>query len=393
MTDAQLLREYATAGSEEAFAQLVSRYAGLVHAAAVRQTGKPDWAQDVTQAVFVLLARKAGALSPDIVVAGWLMRATRFAASDLLRSERRRLARETAAFHMNDPSESGALSSSESGRLWDRIAPVLDACLARLREGDRDALLLRYFQNRSLAEVGASLGVAEDAARKRVTRALDRLRSELARQGAVASAAALPELLLREAAPAVPGPMVGSTVSAALASPGSHAARVLGLSESLARNMTWTGLKVWFAAAGAAMLVLGAGWWAFPSNPAAPRSAEVLADGDYRVAGFPDPRVVHQFIRDLQRELRAGDRTGVARRIRYPLEVHGREMDGAVGGEAAVLAAFERLFTESVAGEILKCPAQRLHCTADGVMIGGGSIWIAPAPGSGHPQIALVNLP
>ncbi|MBX3731097.1 MAG: sigma-70 family RNA polymerase sigma factor [Verrucomicrobiae bacterium] len=390
-TDAQLLQEYARSGSEPAFGELVTRHAGMVHAAALRQTGNPDWAEEVTQAVFVLLARKAGSLSPDTILAGWLMRATRFAASDLLRGERRRLARETTAFQMNDPSESG--SASESGRLWDRIAPVLDACLARLREGDRNALLLRYFQNRSLAEIGASLGIAEDAARKRVTRALDRLRSELARDGTVASVAALPDLLLQEAAPAVSAPLVKSAVSAALASAGPDSVRVLGLSRSLARDMKWAGLNVWFATAGAAVALLAATWWAIPSRPVASSSAEVLADGDYRAAGFPDPRVVHRFIRDLQRDLRAGDRERVARSIRYPLAVRGRGLDGVVAGEAAVLDAFERLFTESVAGEILKCPAQRLHCTADGVMIGSGSIWIAPAPESGHPQIALVNLP
>jgi len=391
MTDAQLLRDYAGSGSEAAFAELVGRYAGLVHAAALRQTGNSDWAEEVTQAVFVLLARKAGTLSPDTVLAGWLMRATRFAASDLLRSERRRLARETAAYQMNDRAESE--SSSEGGRLWDRIAPVLDACLARLREGDRNALLLRYFQNRSLAEVGTSLGVAEDAARKRVTRALDRLRAELARQGAVASTAVLPEILLREAAPTASGPLIGSTVSAALAPAASAGSRVAGLSESVARDMTWAGLKVWLAAAASAAALLGAGWWVMPGGAGRASAAEVLSDGDYRVAGFPDARVVHGFIRDLQRDLRNGDREQVARRLRYPLTVHGRGFDQPVAGETAVLAAFERVFTESVAGEILKCPAQRLHCTEEGVMIGGGSIWIAPDPGTGHPQIALVNLP
>ncbi|MBL9174627.1 MAG: sigma-70 family RNA polymerase sigma factor [Verrucomicrobiales bacterium] len=392
-TDAQLLREFAATDSESAFTELVGRHGPAVHAAALRQTGNPHHAEEVTQAVFLLLARKAAALSGQAVLIGWLMKATQFAARDLLRGERRRLERETTAYHMNESLEPSMAADPDSERLWDRISPVLDGCLARLREADRNAILLRFFQNRSLAEVGGALGVAEEAARKRVNRALERLRSELQRDGAVASLAVLPELLSRQAVPTGPSELVGSTVSAVLRSGGDGGVRAAALSKSLGRDLAWSGLRVWFAtAATAAVLVGGVLWvgetvWSRVSTPL------VTADGDYRVAGFPDPRVVHRFIRDLQRELRAGERETVARWIRYPLKVHGRGTVSAVEGPSGVLASFERVFTESVAGEILKCPAQRLHCTPEGVMIGGGSVWIAPEPGTGEPRIALINLP
>ncbi|HAB19462.1 MAG TPA: sigma-70 family RNA polymerase sigma factor [Verrucomicrobiota bacterium] len=391
MTDAQLLREFAATGSEAAFTDLVNRHAGPVHAAALRQTGDPHLAEEVTQAVFVLLARKATAISPDALLLGWLLRATRYAASDLLKSERRRRARETAAYQMNDHAEPE--TAHETVRLWDRIAPVLDGCLARLREKDRNALLLRFFQNQSLSEVGSSLGVAEEAARKRVNRALDKLRTELQRDGAVASLAVLPELLSQQAVPATPGGLVGSTVSAAMAKGAERVTRVTTLSQAVAREMTWSSLRTWLATAGTAVALLGGGVWVGQTLFARDVAAAVLANGDYRIAGFNDPRVVHQFIRDLQRELRAGERDAVARFVRYPLRVNGAGFNRSITSETAVLESFERVFTESVAGEILKCPAQRLHCTKDGVMIGGGSVWIAPVPGTGEPRIALVNLP
>jgi RNA polymerase sigma factor (sigma-70 family) len=390
-TDAQLMREFTATDSEEAFTELVSRHGGTVYAAALRQTANPHLANEVTQAVFILLARKAKSMSGEAVLIGWLMKATQFASRDLLRSERRRLERETAAYQMNEPLETP--SSGEASRLWDRIAPVLDGCLARLREADRHALLLRFFQNQSLAEVGAALGVAEDAARKRVNRALDKLRSELQRDGAVTSLAMLPGLLSTQATTTAPGGLVGSTVSAALGTGAGDIARAAALSRSLAWDMTWSGLRVWFATAGTALALLGGGVWVGQTLWAGTQSTAGTANGDYREAGFSDPRVVHQFIRDLQRQLRAGERDTVAGYIRYPLQVNGGGTPVIIREPTALLSLFERVFTESVAGEILKCPAQHLHCTADGVMIGGGSVWVAPEPGTGHPQIALINLP
>ena len=393
MTDAQLLREFAATGSESAFTDLVGRHGAAVYAAALRQTRNPHLAEEVTQAVFLLLARKAEALSGQAVLIGWLMKATQFAARDLLRSERRRLERETTAYHMNRTLETPLADDPDSGHLWDRIAPVLDGCLARLREADRNAILLRFFQNRPLAEVGSSLGIAEEAARKRVNRALERLRTELQRDGAAASLAILPELLTRQAVPTGPGELVGSTVSAVFRSSGESAVRTVALSKSLARDLAWAGVRVWFATTATVVVLVGGGIWEGEVSWSRASVPLLTADGDYRVAGFSDPRVVHQFIRDLQRELRTGEREAVARLARYPLKVNGRGTVSALEGPSTVLASFERVFTESVAGEILKCPAQRLHCTSEGVMIGGGSVWIAPEPGTGEPRITLVNLP
>ncbi len=211
--DAELLRAYVESGSEAAFAALVERHKGLVYASALRQTGEASLAEEITQTVFIVLARKAGTLKPGTLLSGWLFRATRFAACDALKMERRRLRREHEASLMNphDPDP-----RSEEAVAWQEIAPVLDESLANLSEADRHALLLRFFEQRKLADVGQALGLSEDGARKRVERALEKLRGLLGKRGVVVPVALLTTALAANAAPAAP---VTFAISAAATTP------------------------------------------------------------------------------------------------------------------------------------------------------------------------------
>jgi len=163
MDDKQLLRFYVENGSEAAFASLVERHLNLVYSAAMRQVRNPDMARDVVQQVFTDLARKAPFLPNRVIIAGWLHQATVFAAAGLIRTEMRRKAREQEAMQMLD---------TNSPDHWNRLAPLLDAALDQLAARDRDVLLLRFFEGRSLRELGLVLGLGEEAARKRVSRAL-----------------------------------------------------------------------------------------------------------------------------------------------------------------------------------------------------------------------------
>src|SRR6516162_3235857 len=196
MDDRQLIREYAGTHSETAFRTVVTRHLNHVHATAFRLVRDSQMAEDITRAVFILLARKAAGLASGCVVGGWLYRTTRFVAARALRAEQRRRLREQEAFRMQE------FSSPDQG--WQRLAPLLDEALDQLGDLERNALILRFFQEKPLESVGAELGLSEEAARKRVGRAVEKLRTFFARRGVSISAAALVTALAHHTAEAAP---------------------------------------------------------------------------------------------------------------------------------------------------------------------------------------------
>jgi RNA polymerase sigma factor (sigma-70 family) len=208
--DHLLLQDYAENRSEAAFAELVRRYVDFVYSAALRMVRDEHAAQDVTQSVFVALARNAQNLARRCVLSGWLHRTAQNLACNTIRSDVRRRAREQQAAAMNDS------VPDESAALWGRIVPQLDAALAQLSRNDRDALLLRYFQNKSIREVATSLETTEDAAQKRVNRAVERLRHIIARHGVVAGAGGLAVCISAHALQSAPPGIAAASSSAGL---------------------------------------------------------------------------------------------------------------------------------------------------------------------------------
>src|SRR5208282_1405311 len=186
--DAQLLRDYAEHGTEGAFAEIVARHTNLVYSAALRQVESPDTAAEVAQCVFIGLAQGARSLSPrlarDASLAGWLCRSARNVSLNLRRDEYRRHSRERLAMEDLD-------SISETASDWARLGPVLDDAMSELEESDYDALVMRFFRNQDLRAVGLALGVSDDTAQKRISRALAKLRDHLSRRGITTTAVAL----------------------------------------------------------------------------------------------------------------------------------------------------------------------------------------------------------
>jgi RNA polymerase sigma factor (sigma-70 family) len=268
-TDSQLLREYAERRSEAAFAELVSRHVDLVYSAALRMMGGDSHlAQDVTQAAFLALAQSAGKLINHPVLSGWLHQTTRNIAANTVRSDARRRAREQEAAAMNE------LLTNEPDVPWDQLAPHLDSVLGELNEGERDALLLRYFERKSAREMGQILGISDEAAQKRVTRALEHSRQFLARRGVAVGTGALVMALSANAVHAAPAGLAATISTATVAT---MAGAAIPTSTVIAKTLAMTTLQKTLV--GATLLAaLGAGIYGVQETANARHQAQAARD-------------------------------------------------------------------------------------------------------------------
>src|ERR1017187_6199522 len=234
--DMRLVREYAAHQSESAFATLVSRHTNLVYSAALRQTRDPQLAEEVTQVVFILLARKAASLGAKTILTGWLYRTACYVSGSALKRERRRQHREQEAYMQSE-------LDAQAGPIWNQLSPLLDEAMLRLGQADRDALVLRYFEGRSLNEVGSALGASEDAAKKRVNRALEKLRNYFAKRGVDSTTAAIAENISAHSIQAAPAALAKAVTAVALAKGATASISTLTLIKGALKIMAWTKLK------------------------------------------------------------------------------------------------------------------------------------------------------
>ena len=257
--DLTLLREYARRNSEEAFTTLVSRHVNLVYSVAMRQVRDPHLAEEITQAAFIILARKAGSLGDKTILPGWLCRTARYASANALTIQRRRQHREQEA-HMQSILNGGSEAPSQQAdeETWNQIAPLLDGAMEKLGPKDHDALVLRFFEGRNFKEVGSALGASEDAAKMRVSRALEKLRKIFKKRGVSSTTTIIAGTISANSVQAAPVALAKTVTAVALAKGATASLSTLTLIKGALKIMAWAKAKTAIVACVVILAVAGA---------------------------------------------------------------------------------------------------------------------------------------
>ena len=248
--DMDLVREFAVSGSEAAFATLVRRHVNLVYSAALRRLGNAPEAEEVAQIVFIILARKARGLRRGTILSGWLYQTAQLTATNFQRAAIRRQHREQEAFMQFS-------EQSEPNASWHRLSPLLEEAMARLGQKERDAIVLRFFENRTVREVAVALGLREDAAQKRVNRATDKLRDYFVRRGVQVSTAVLLASLGTHAVQAAPAELASKIAATAALKGAVSGGSTLTLIKGALKLMAWIKAKTAIVACVTLLLATG----------------------------------------------------------------------------------------------------------------------------------------
>jgi RNA polymerase sigma factor (sigma-70 family) len=268
--DMALLREYARRNSEEAFTMLVSRHINLVYSVALRQVRDPHLAEDITQAVFIILARKADSLGSKTILPGWLCRTARYASANALTIQRRRQRREQEA-HMQ------SILDEPEPETWLQIAPLLDGAMEQLGQKDHDALVLRFFEGKSFQEVGAAFGASENAAKKRVNYALEKLRTFFTKRGVSSTTAIIAGAISANSVQAAPAALAKSVTAVAVAKGAAASGSTLTLIKGALKIMAWTKMKTAVVAGAGILLAVGTTVAVLESKARTDRKKDVVA--------------------------------------------------------------------------------------------------------------------
>jgi RNA polymerase sigma factor (sigma-70 family) len=251
MNDGDLIREYVRLQSESAFVELVHRHVNLVYSMALRYVHNVQDAEDVTQAVFIILARKTSKLCERKALTGWLCEATRLTAASFLRTKARRESREQEAYmqsNMNDPGVEG---------IWRQLAPILEEAMARLKPKERELIALRYFENRSAVETAVLLGIREEAAHKRTQRAIEKLRVLLGQRGATCSTGSLIGAVSANSVHTAPAGLAKTISAVAVGKGAMVGGSTLKLITGTLKLIAWTNTKTVITAIAALVLIIG----------------------------------------------------------------------------------------------------------------------------------------
>jgi RNA polymerase sigma factor (sigma-70 family) len=270
--DMPLLREYARRNSEEAFAALVSRHVNLVYSVALRDVHDPSLAEEITQVVFIILARKAESLSSKIILSGWLCRTARYASANALTIQRRRQQREQEAYMQS-------ISNQSEPDAWTQIAPLLGGAMEQLGQKDQDAVVLRFFEGKSFQEIGTAFGASENAAKKRVAYALEKLRKYFSKRGVILPVAVITAALSANSVQAAPAILAKTATAVAIAKGATASGSTLTLIKGALKVMAWSNAKMAIVTGAAVLLAIGGGTVLYETrqNPATGGPAELRA--------------------------------------------------------------------------------------------------------------------